>query len=115
MLVREIIWRLRLKPYSRGFYQFGITLNYIESDSLAFTNAVSGLSSTPWQIHYQVRQIKNLLQGKQVHHIYRQGNGLADSLAKAGHSSADLRVFFLPSDLPQHCYTAFLNDFQGLP
>lgn len=34
--------------------------------------------------------------------------------AKAVHSSADERAFFLLSELPQHCNTASLNDLQGM-
>jgi len=45
---------------------------FLDREGFQKCNAVWGLWRTSWQIHYQVWLIKNLLKGKQVHHIYEK-------------------------------------------
>ncbi|XVE55553.1 hypothetical protein DITRI_Ditri03aG0168300 [Diplodiscus trichospermus] len=70
----------------------------LETDSLNVVKWLSKPDSTPWRMRRYVVLITNLTNsflGWSIQHVYREGNSVADSLAKSGiHRSQDLFVTF---------------------
>ncbi|XP_060210336.1 uncharacterized protein LOC132637234 [Lycium barbarum] len=74
-----------------------------ESDSKLLVEWITGKSKPPWSLMDMVELIQHNLesiQDKTIHHIYRECNKLADSLANWGLS---------------HRHTIWMNNFQELP
>lgn len=56
----------------------------LEMDSLILVNIISGKYKIPWSLHSAIGQIQELVQQRNITvvHCYREGNAVADFLAK---------------------------------
>ncbi|GAV91514.1 RVT_3 domain-containing protein, partial [Cephalotus follicularis] len=65
----------------------GLSISFMELDSLFLVNCFNDLWNPPWAIEYILRDCKNLIPSHaSVSHVFREANGLADRLAAHGHT-----------------------------
>ena len=80
----------------RAVVQAGFTNIHIEGDNKILIQAVQGCIQPPWEIHVLVQDILFYLQKCNhviVQHIFREGNRVADWLAKLGLSLSSTLVW----------------------
>ncbi|GAV71657.1 RVT_3 domain-containing protein, partial [Cephalotus follicularis] len=93
----------------------GLSISFIELDSLLIVNCFNAQWDPPWAIEYILRDCKNLITPTvSISHIYREDNGLADRLAAHGHTCQGIATFDRDS-LPSTCFTAYQADLLGQP
>ncbi|CAK9142201.1 unnamed protein product [Ilex paraguariensis] len=89
----------------------------VESDSLTLVQMVNGLAAVPWKLQYLLERIKFLIGmlNLQIHHIYRETNGLADFLASFAVHNRRVTEFSDGIGLPKAGRIILQQDQSGLP
>ncbi|GAV90161.1 RVT_3 domain-containing protein [Cephalotus follicularis] len=93
----------------------GLSISFMELDSLFLVNCFNDLWDPPWAIEYILRDCKNLIPSHaSVSHVFREANGLTDRLAAHGHTCQGIFTFERDS-LPTTCHAAYQADLLGHP
>ncbi|GAV81935.1 RVT_3 domain-containing protein [Cephalotus follicularis] len=93
----------------------GLSIYFMELDSLFIVNCFNDPWDPPWAIEYILRDNKNLIPyNATISHFFGEGNGLADRLAAHGRTCQGTSIFKRDS-LPATCFTTYQTDFLGQP
>lgn len=97
-------------------YQLDIRKIYIETDSQLLVNWLMRAFKPPWRLLDLWNKIVSLVAVMeiQISHIYREGNAVADSLAKQGAKGISATYFRLSELLPETT-RAWIGDELKLP
>lgn len=89
----------------------------LETDSIMLKNMVEGRWETPWCISTEVEKIRRVMENFNViiHHIYREGNTLADFLTNLAFDFAGTAKFSNFSELPSAGRRILNLDKQQIP
>lgn len=94
---------------------FGFKKVMVESDSLTAVQTMYRATKQNHPLFSIIQSCKNLLLANwdcNIKHIYREGNKLADGLARMGHSMINGIVFF--GNPPCEIFPIFEVDYRGL-
>lgn len=97
--------------------RLGIPIQFIEMDSLLLVQLLTQQKNIPWRIWHLWSELTLLLGSPSptVTHIYREANGLADSLANAGCELLSMEVYFMADALPRRSKGIYLLDKAQMP
>lgn len=98
----------------RAAVDTGYRYIHLESDNQILIRAVQGICSIPWQIHHMVQEIialSKLCVTVTVSHTFREGNRVADWMAKLGLRSPS--PVFLSSVYPRNLVSILVEDKLG--
>lgn len=86
-------------------------------DSLLLVQLLTQQKNIPWRIWHLWSELTLLLGSPSptVTHIYREANGLADSLANAGCELLSMEVYFMADALPRRSKGIYLLDKAQMP
>ncbi|KAL7160678.1 hypothetical protein ABFS83_01G113200 [Erythranthe nasuta] len=100
----------------RIFHEMGFTQVKVESDSKLVIDMICHKVVVAWEVIYVIRGIRRLLKDDwHVMHIYRDGNPVADGLAKLAHEHKERKLFKVVNELPRYIRPLSLHDRIGIP
>lgn len=88
-----------------------------ESDSKLLVECVNDLSSTPWRIQKEVKELKESMidTGFILKHCYRETNKVADKLASLSHVDPQCKLYEVFADLPSEVKGLMTIDKWNMP
>ncbi|XP_012845938.1 PREDICTED: uncharacterized protein LOC105965938 [Erythranthe guttata] len=97
-------------------HEMGFTQVKVESDSKLVIDMIYHKAIVAWELIYVIRCIRRLLKDDwHVMHIYREGNRVADGLAKLAHEHKERKLFKVVNELPRCIRPLLLHDRIGIP
>lgn len=95
----------------------GFSKVIVESDSMLIVNLVNQRMKPPWQLTQIIEQIREVTEtGNFLFvHIFREGNAIADHLAKLGESSKTFHIFNQVVSLPMKIRASLKLDQDNMP
>lgn len=96
---------------------FSVVFLWLELDSQTLVNLLLDIVSCPWQIHYYVRTIKELLSKHtyRITHVFREANTTSDLLANVAIELQSKLIYHSVQDLPKHIQGSYILDKASLP
>ncbi|OIT31215.1 hypothetical protein A4A49_62182 [Nicotiana attenuata] len=89
----------------------------LELETLLVVNMILGKYNTPWRLKEAVTLIQQKVQqhGIKIKHCYREGNEVADGLAKHAATLAQQTIFLNETEMPAEARNAMTMDRRQIP
>ncbi|CAI9102639.1 OLC1v1000938C1 [Oldenlandia corymbosa var. corymbosa] len=88
----------------------------VQTDNQFLANILATGGPCPWRFYFELREIRAILERRDysIHHIYREANAVADSLARCASDEVSAEFFSL-GDLPNFTRGLITLDQQSMP